>query len=137
MKKFFIMMLVVLVFTVFTVPEAYAGIAGKEKVKKAQKDSANPIVYVKEKGKKYHKRICKQIKGKKGLKLSEALEKGYTPCSLCKPGGAAVYLNPKGKKVHVKGCKMIKKNAVKLTPAEVKKKKLASCKICSLQRYKK
>lgn len=46
----------------------------------------DPIVYVKENGKKYHKKNCKIVKeGKIGIKLSEAIKKGYEPCAVCKP----------------------------------------------------
>ncbi len=46
----------------------------------------DPTVYVKEKGKKYHKKNCNIVKeGKIGIKLSEAIKKGYEPCAVCKP----------------------------------------------------
>jgi hypothetical protein len=52
--------------------------------KKDKKD--DPTVYVKEKGKKYHKKNCKIVsEGKIGMKLSEAIKKGYEPCAVCKP----------------------------------------------------
>ena len=62
---------------------AYSSPAG-DKDKDKKKD--DPTVYVKEKGKKYHKKNCKIVKeGKIGIKLSEAIEKGYEPCAVCKP----------------------------------------------------
>lgn len=46
----------------------------------------DPTVYVKENGKKYHKKNCQIVKeGKIGIKLSEAIKKGYEPCAVCKP----------------------------------------------------
>lgn len=57
----------------------------KKATTKAKADAKDPTVYVKEKGKKYHKKNCKLIKEKKGIKLSEALKKGLTPCKACKP----------------------------------------------------
>jgi hypothetical protein len=42
-------------------------------------------VYVTESGKKYHAKNCNIVKtGKKGMELSEAKKKGYTPCASCK-----------------------------------------------------
>jgi uncharacterized protein YxeA len=53
---------------------------------KTEKKKDDPTVYVKENGKKYHKKNCKIVKeGKIGIKLSEAIEKGYEPCAVCKP----------------------------------------------------
>jgi len=60
----------------------------KKELKKEskKKDPTDPIVYVKEKGKKYHKKMCKVAgTGKTGIKLSEALKRGYTACAICKP----------------------------------------------------
>lgn len=59
--------------------------AVKKATAKAKKDVKDPTVYVREKGKKYHKKNCKLIKDKKGIKLSEALKKGLEPCKACKP----------------------------------------------------
>jgi len=43
-------------------------------------------VYVTKTGKKYHSENCSSLSSSKiSIKLSEALEKGYTPCSKCKP----------------------------------------------------
>lgn len=43
-------------------------------------------VYVKENGKKYHKKNCSVVsEGKKGMELNEAKKKGYEPCNVCKP----------------------------------------------------
>ena len=53
---------------------------------KTEKKKDDPTVYVTEKGTKYHKKNCKIVKeGKTGIKLSEAIEKGYEPCAVCKP----------------------------------------------------
>ena len=73
----------------------------EKKLKK--KGCCDTIVYVKEKGKKYHKKNCKLVKEKKGIKLCEAAKKGYTPCAKCKPAD----LPKKGKCVDKK--KLLKK----------------------------
>ncbi len=80
----------------------------------------DPIVFVKAKGKKYHKESCKLIAlGKKGIKLSVAVSKGYGPCAKCKPMDPTVYIKEKGKKFHKRICKLAAqgKKGVKLSEA--------------------
>ena len=46
-------------------------------------------VYVTKSGKKYHIENCRYVnQNSHSLELSEAAEKGYTPCSVCKPPSA-------------------------------------------------
>lgn len=47
--------------------------------------ASDPTVYVTDQGKKYHTKNCRLKHGSKGVKLSEAKKKGYTPCAVCKP----------------------------------------------------
>jgi hypothetical protein len=43
-------------------------------------------VYITDTGDKYHKDGCRYLKKSKiPIKLSEAKDKGYTPCKVCKP----------------------------------------------------
>lgn len=129
MRKIFVFLMITLFIVAFSAGTyTYAAPTPGEKVKKANDD---PMVYAKENGKKYHKRNCKLVaQGKKGLKLSEALKKGLTPCKVCKPPAGNVYVNANGKKFHKKGCKMVKKGAKAMSMAEAKKMKLGACKIC-------
>ncbi|WP_051053026.1 hypothetical protein [Fulvivirga imtechensis] len=47
-------------------------------------------VYVTKTGSKYHKADCRYLKySKSSIKLSEAMERGYTPCSVCRPSSTA------------------------------------------------
>ncbi len=49
-------------------------------------DKNNQLVYITEKGTKYHREGCKYLKGKyRSLSLKKAKEEGYEPCSVCKP----------------------------------------------------
>jgi hypothetical protein len=101
--------------------------------KTTSKADEDPIVYVKEGGKKYHKKNCAVVKtGKTGIKLSEALKKGYEPCKICNPPVVSqkVFVNPSGKVYHKKGCKMIKKEAKEVDVAAAVKDGLTPCKIC-------
>ena len=91
MKKLFVLGIVFMFLFVSLAYELDAGVSfsgsDTKTVKTSKKkDADDPIVYVKEKGKKYHKRNCKVAgAGKTGIKLSEALKRGYTACSVCKP----------------------------------------------------
>ena len=43
-------------------------------------------VYVTRTGEKYHRDDCRYLKkSKKSIKLSKAVDSGYTPCKVCKP----------------------------------------------------
>lgn len=46
---------------------------------------ADPTVYILTTGKKYHQKNCRLKKNSKGVKLSVAKKKGYTPCKVCRP----------------------------------------------------
>lgn len=107
-----------------------AGIAKdtKKVLKKGEKIVIDPTVYVKENGKKYHKRNCKLVKGKKGIKLSEAKKNGYEPCKVCIKT-ETVYITEKGKKYHKKDCKLVKKTKA-IDQEEAKLKELTPCKVC-------
>ena len=96
MKKLLIIIVMVLFVFSGLVLNAEAKKVVKKDVKEKKlikKDINNATVYVKTKdiklkakGKKYHKKNCKIVKeGKKGIKLSVALKKGYTACAMCKP----------------------------------------------------
>lgn len=52
---------------------------------RAKTDADDPV-YVTPHGKKYHRKSCQYVKdGGTALTLKEARQKGYTPCSRCKP----------------------------------------------------
>ncbi|MEN8222516.1 MAG: hypothetical protein ABFR36_04580 [Acidobacteriota bacterium] len=100
----------------------------KKVVKKSDETVIDPTVYIKENGKKFHKRNCKLVSGKKGIKLSEATKKGYEPCKICFKTDN-VYITEKGKKYHKKDCKLVKDTkAIQIGIA--KEKGLEPCKIC-------
>lgn len=57
-------------------------------------------VFVTQKGSKYHKEICRLIKGKKDLSKVDkegALKGGYTPCKKCFSEDLAVGMDKPGK----------------------------------------
>ncbi|CRF31392.1 hypothetical membrane protein [Brachyspira suanatina] len=47
---------------------------------------AQNVVYITKTGKKYHLQSCRTIRGEAyKISLSEAKQKGYTACKVCKP----------------------------------------------------
>ena len=47
--------------------------------------SYDPTVYVTDTGSKYHNAGCSYLKSKHDIRLSVAIDMGYTPCSRCNP----------------------------------------------------
>lgn len=53
---------------------------------KKEADNQNQLVYITEKGNKYHRKDCKYLKGNyRSISLKKVKEKGYEPCLVCKP----------------------------------------------------
>ncbi|MEN8152784.1 MAG: hypothetical protein ABFR75_02080 [Acidobacteriota bacterium] len=131
MRKTVLIVLIVFVMSIFTTGVIYSKEAPKDikkVLKKSKKVVKDPTVYIKAKGKKYHKRSCKMVSDKKGVKLSEAIKKGYEPCKICFPA-VTVYITKGGKKYHKKDCKLVKDTkAIQMGIA--KKKGYEPCKIC-------
>ena len=100
----------------------------KKIVKKSDETIIDPTVYVKENGKKFHKKNCKLVSGKTGIKLSEAKKKGYEPCKICFKTDT-VYVTEKGKKYHKKGCKLVKDTKA-IQVGIAKEKGYEPCKVC-------
>jgi hypothetical protein len=133
--KKLIILSVVFVFLFGNLAYALApGNAAPQEKKVKKKEVTDPMVYVTEKGKKYHKKSCKLVaQGKKGIKLSEAIAKGYTPCGACKPPAAPdpmVYIKEKGKKYHKKSCKLVGPGKKGIKLSEAVKLGLEPCKAC-------
>lgn len=136
--------LTVPVFVLFVISVAaaqlgYAKASASPDENKVVKKSSETYVYIKEGGKKYHKKNCSLVKtGKTRVTLSEALKRGYTPCKVCKPVAqeTRVMVNPSGKKYHKKGCKMIKKDAKEMTISQAVKEGYTPCKICHPEKKK-
>ena len=100
----------------------------KKVLKKGEKIVIDPTVYVKENGKKFHKRNCKLVSGKKGIKLSEAKKQAYEPCKVCFKT-ETVYITESGKKYHKKECKLVK-DTKPMDLEAAKLKELEPCKVC-------
>jgi biopolymer transport protein ExbD len=70
--------------SILTVQFVYAEAPASSDDTKVTKKSSETYVYIKEGGKKYHKKGCHMIKkDAKEMNLTEAIKKGYTPCKIC------------------------------------------------------
>ena len=131
MRKVIFIIMFLFVFSVFSSNMVMAKDTTKtlkKLVKKNDKKVKDPIVYIRDNGKKFHKRNCKLVSGKKGIKLSEAIAKGYKPCKVCFQS-ELVYVTDKGTKYHKKSCKLIKDmKGIQIGIAKLKG--YESCKIC-------
>lgn len=132
MKKTTLIILVFFIFSVFISTIVYAKgtntVKTKKIVMKAEQAKTDPTVYVRENGKKFHKKNCRLVSGKKGIKLSEAIKKGYEPCKVCF-NSELVYVTDKGKKYHKKDCKLVK-NAKPIQIGVAELKGYEPCKAC-------
>ncbi len=62
--------------------------AGGEQARAQAPGDGDTLVYVTKSGRKYHRRGCVYLrKSCKAITLRDALARGYTPCSRCKPPG--------------------------------------------------
>lgn len=56
------------------------------KAEPKQEQTTTRTVYITNTGKKYHRSGCRYLsKSEKSISLSDAKNRGYTPCSVCKP----------------------------------------------------
>jgi len=110
MKKVTLIVLAFFVFSAAIPLTVYSKETTPVKVKKDEKKSedaiVDPTVYIKENGKKFHKKKCKLVTEKTGIKLSEAKKKGYEPCESCFKS-PLVYITETGKKFHKKDCQLV------------------------------
>jgi len=117
------------------VPPATAGKAGPAGEKKVTKTASEIHVYIKEGGKRYHKKNCPAVPtGKTRVTLREAVDRGYTPCKVCDPPvleEIRVWVNPRGEKYHRKDCRMVQDDAVEMSLSEAIEKGHTPCKICA------
>jgi|TARA_B100001971_G_C17973137_1_gene423451 competence protein ComEC len=76
-----------LIFTVLLLTVSACGTKSDSKSTTNQLgDYKNQSVFVTKTGKKYHRDNCRYLKSsKREIELSAALDKGYTPCKVCKP----------------------------------------------------
>lgn len=63
-------------------------IHGSASLVEAAQDPATITVYITKTGEKYHRGDCRYLRQSKiAVSLKEAIQRGYGPCSVCKPPG--------------------------------------------------
>ena len=110
------------------------GLWGQKDKDKPKADTEN-IVYITRTGKKYHSENCRYLSQSKiPISLKEALEKGYTPCSVCGPpylgevppaiqkpkavddsSRITVYITKTGSKFHRASCGYLRSSSIPIS----------------------
>jgi micrococcal nuclease len=107
------------------------------------------IVYITKSGAKYHDENCRSLsKSKIPITLGEAVQKGYTPCSVCRPPtpGAAgeqprtvksstadvtVYVTKSGSKYHMASCSSLRRSRISMSLKEACAAGYTPCSRCN------
>ena len=133
--------------------------ANPKPVIQSSADTQNVTVYITRSGSKYHSAGCRSLaKGSKAVTLKEALAKGLSPCSVCKPpkaespvksSGAAlssvspapktvapasgeevtVYVTRTGAKYHRAGCRYLARSSIPM-PLKDAAARYGPCSVC-------
>ncbi len=107
-------------------------------------------VYIIKTGKKYHSGDCRYLsKSKIPITLKEAIQKGYTPCSVCNPSiieiekpkavdksaTATVYITKTGKKYHRSSCNYLRSSKIPISLKDACARGYTSCSRCRPPKY--
>ena len=131
--------------------------ASKEESKsETSKASEDTIVYITKSGKKYHREGCRYLsKSKIPISLKEAIKRGYTPCSVCRPPTLKidtpmvkrqekresseqiiVYITRTGSKYHRAGCSYLRRSKIPISLKEACARGYTPCSRCRPPRCK-
>jgi len=128
--------------------------ASKEESK--SETSEDTIVYITKSGKKYHREGCRYLsKSKIPISLKEAIKRGYTPCSVCRPPTLKidtpivkrqekresskqiiVYITRTGSKYHRAGCSYLRRSRIAISLKEACARGYTPCSRCRPPRCK-
>jgi hypothetical protein len=129
---------------------------------KATADNGDTIVYITKSGKKYHADGCRSLsKSRIPIKLRDAVARGFTACSICKPpalkagqeaaapstaaplapaarttaaqdnGDTIVYITRTGAKYHRAGCRSLSRSMIPIKLRDAVAKGYGACKLCN------
>ena len=88
-------------------------VAPPQQIRPTKQPQTEKIVYMTKTAKKYHRANCKYLrKSKIPITLSEAIKRGYTPCSVCKPDPPVELNNKSNLVIPLKEKILIKKPTV-------------------------
>jgi hypothetical protein len=135
--------------------------ATAQQTDKTTAENGDTLVYITKTGKKYHADGCRSLaKSKTAITLRDAVARGYTACSLCKPptlkagqeaagpstpvplASAArtagkdnedvtVYITRTGAKYHRAGCGSLAKSSIPIKLSEAVAKGYTACRLCN------
>jgi len=110
------------------------------------------IVYITRTGRKYHTTDCRYLsKSKIPITLKEAIQRGYTPCSVCRPptlkikkrpkaadtsASITVYITKTGKKYHRGSCSYLRRSKIPISLKEACARGYTPCSRCKPPRCK-
>jgi len=122
------------------------------KEEKKPEISEETTVYITRTGKKYHTGDCRYLsKSKIPITLKEAIERGYTPCSVCGPpvlkiekpqpvadksAEITVYITRTGAKYHRASCGYLRRSSIPISLKEACDRGYAPCSRCNPPRCK-
>jgi len=120
--------------------------------------NGDTVVYLTKTGKKYHADGCRSLsKSRIPITLKDAVARGYTACSLCKPpalrtgqeavapgaavpsaqaaaednGDTTVYITRTGAKYHRAGCRSLLRSSIPIKLRDAVAKGYGACKLCN------
>ncbi|MBA7557027.1 hypothetical protein ES705_49756 [subsurface metagenome] len=135
--------------------ESERGLWAAEEEKKPE-ISEDVIVYITRTGKKYHTGDCRYLsKSKIPTTLKDAIQRGYTPCSVCSPPlieieklkiekpkavdmpvGVTVYITKTGKKYHRGSCSYLRRSKIPISLKNACARGHTPCSRCNPPRCK-
>ena len=113
--------------------------------------SEDTLVYITRTGKKYHTEDCRYLsKSKISIFLKEAIQRGYTPCSVCSPStieieqpkiekpraadtsvSIPVYITKTGKKYHRSSCSYLRRSKIPISLKDACDRGYTPCSRCN------
>jgi micrococcal nuclease len=135
------------------------GIGGSKAIEKPASPAgvdSKTIVYITRSGTKYHIENCRSLsKSKIPITLGEAIQKGYTPCSICKPpvlgqmvekpqsriaeassADITVYVTRTGSKYHTASCSSLRRSRIPMKLKDACAAGYTPCSRCNPPRCK-
>ena len=115
---------------------------------------AKTVVYITRSGTKYHSGNCRSLsKSKIPIALGEAVQEGYTPCSVCKPAvlgtasaqsktskasaaSVTVYVTRSGSKYHTASCSSLRRSRIPMSLKDACAAGYTPCSRCNPPRCK-
>lgn len=137
--------------------ESKRGLWSPKEEKKPGVISEDTIVYITRTGKKYHTGDCRYLsRSKIPITLKDAVQRGYTPCSVCGPpkikvekpkiekpkavdrsASITVYITRTGKKYHRGSCSYLRRSKIPISLKDAVARGYTPCSRCNPPRLKK